>query len=176
MNYENPDHNILVQRNSTGSITILNSIQSKAICALNKKKCNSNDCEYACFANLAAPSVSLLDRSRHPDTPTVHSCPFCSATANITKTVSRETLHSFPPLSAFKPIPQAVEAKSAKRNKQSGCFLILFFVTPLWFAARGKIYITEQQIAEQHHSVKRIRDCYRCNYGSIVYICHERRQ
>ena len=94
MNYENPDHNILVQRNSTGSITILNSIQSKAICALNKKKRNSNDCEYACFANLAAPSVSLLDRSRHPDTPTVHSCPFCSATANITKTVSRETLPS----------------------------------------------------------------------------------
>ena len=81
-----------------------------------------------------------------PDTPTVHSCPFCFTTANITKTVSRETLHSFPPLSASQPIPQALEAKSAKRNKQSGCFLILFFVTPLWFAARGKIYITERRL------------------------------
>ena len=37
MNYENPDLNILLQRKSTGSMTILNGIQSKAICALNKK-------------------------------------------------------------------------------------------------------------------------------------------
>ena len=112
-----------------------------------------------------------------PDTPTVHSCPFCFTTANITKTVSRETLHSFPPTFC---IPAHSTSGGSKISEEEQAVWMLshtffFFNSPLVRCSWEDIH-HGTQIAERHHSVKRIRDCYRCNYGSIVYICHERRQ
>ena len=82
-----------------------------------------------------------------PDTPTVHSCPFCFTTANITKTVSRETLHSFPPTFC---IPAHSTSGGSKISEEEQAVWMLshtfFFLTPLWSAARGKIYITERRL------------------------------